>query len=98
MKFFVDTHDSATATFPEGLDAEALAGFLASYEKACADHGVTVMRLHVGQDAARAFCFTMAPDAEAVRRAHEQAGLPFDTITEVKTVDLSDLFLAPRAA
>jgi hypothetical protein len=46
---------------------------------------VVPLRVHVGYDEGRAFCFTMAPDADAVRRAHERVGLPFDSITEVAT-------------
>jgi len=48
--------------------------------------------------AGRAFCFTMAPDAEAVRRAHERVGLPFDEIIEVMTATPGDTFFSARAA
>jgi len=34
----------------------------------------------------------MAPDAEAIRRAYERAGLPYETITEVATATPGDLF------
>jgi hypothetical protein len=39
----------------------------------------------------------MAPSADAVRRAHERVGLPFDEITEVVTSTPSDLFFAAAA-
>lgn len=97
MKFFIDTHDQANGTFPAGITAAALAEFTATFEEACRAEGVVVLRLHVGLEAGRAFCFTMAPDADAVRRAHERVGLPFDGITEVSTVTPADLFLAPVA-
>ncbi len=37
-------------------------------------------------------CFNMAPSAEHIRRAHERAGLPYETITEVTTATPGDLF------
>jgi hypothetical protein len=42
----------------------------------------------------------MAPSAEAVRRAHERVGLPFDDITEVVTSTPGDIFFvrAPQSA
>ena len=39
----------------------------------------------------------MAPDADAVRRAHERVGLAFDSITEVVTSTPGDLFFAAAA-
>ncbi len=97
MKFFIDTHDAAKGTFPKGITPEAFAGFHAAYEAACRAEGVVSLRIHVGFDDGRAFCFTMAPDADAVRRVHEKVGLPFDEITEVVTSTPGDLFFA-RAA
>ncbi len=97
MKFFIDTHDARHGTFPAGISAEAFAGFHAKYDEACRAEGVVSLRIHVGFGEGRAFCFTMAPDADAVRRAHERVGLPFDEITEVSTSTPGDLFFA-RAA
>mgnify|MGYP001767361078 CR=1 FL=1 len=97
LKFFIDTHDARRGTFPAGISPEAFAGFHAGYEEACRAEGVVSLRIHVGFDEGRAFCFTMAPDAEAVRRVHERVGLPFDEITEVRTSTPGDLFFV-RAA
>lgn len=98
LKFFMDTHDSATETFPKDLTPEQFEEFFQQYEAACAAEGVVILRAHVGYDDSRAFCFTMAPDAEAVRRAHERVGLPFDSITEVRTATPSDSFFRRRPA
>jgi hypothetical protein len=59
---------------------------------------VVPVRVHVGYGQGRAFCFTLAPDAEAVRRAHERVGLPFDSITEVATATAGDTFFKRNAA
>lgn len=98
MKFFIDTHDASQDTFPAGLTPEQFEGFFAQYEKACAAEGVVILRVHVGYDDGRAFCFTMAPNADAVRRAHERVELPFGTISEVKTATPGDTFFRPQAA
>lgn len=92
MRFFIDTHDRARKTFPEQLSPEDFEGFFAQYEAACYEEGVVPLRTHVGFEDGRAFCFNMAPDAEAVRRAHERVGLPFDSITEVTTATPGDMF------
>jgi len=97
MKFFIDTHDKRSKTFPDGLTAAAFAEFFAKYEAICREEGVVVLRSHVGLEDGRAYCFNMAPSAEHVRRAHERAGLPFDTITEVSTTTPGDLFFKPAA-
>jgi hypothetical protein len=98
MKFFIDTHDTASGTFPAGLTPAQFEGFFALYERACYEEGVVPLRVHVGYADGRAFCFTMAPDAEAVRRAHARAGLPFDGITEVTTATPGDTFFRRAAA
>ncbi len=98
MKFFIDTHDAEKGTFPKGLTQDQFAVFFAKFEEACRAEGVVTLRAHVGIADGRAFCFTMAPDAAAVRRAHERVGLPFDCITEVATATPGDLFFAPVSA
>ena len=98
MKFFLDTHDQSTETFPAGLTPEQFESFFAQCERACYAEGVVPLRVHVGYDDGRAFCFTMAPDAEAVRRAHARVGLPFDSITEVTTATPGDTFFRRTAA
>lgn len=92
MRFFIDTHDRKSKTFPDKLTPEEFEGFFALYEKACYAEGVVPVRLHVGYDDGRAFCLNMAPDAEAVKRAHDRVGLPYDSITEVKTATPGDSF------
>ena len=92
MKFFLDTHDQRSGTFPKGISKQEFAAFFAKYEAIAREEGVVVLRVHVGFEEGRAFCFNMAPSAEHVRRAHERSGLPFDTITEVSTATPGDLF------
>lgn len=96
LRFFIDTHDRAKQTFPAQLSVEDFAGFYAQYEAACQAEGVIPLRTHVGYEDGRAFCFNMAPDAEAVRRAHARVGLPFDSITEVTTATPGDMFFKRR--
>jgi len=97
MKFYLDTHDHRSKTFPAGISKPDFADFFARYEDACRAEGVVVLRAHVGFEEGRAFCFNMAPSAEHVRRAHERAGLPFESITEVVTATPGDLFFKPQA-
>ncbi|RCX31158.1 DUF4242 domain-containing protein [Thioalbus denitrificans] len=98
MKFFIDTHDRSSETFPAGLTPAQFELFFAQYEQACYAEGVVPLRVHVGYEEGKAFCFTMAPDAEAVRRAHERVGLPFECITEVTTATPGDTFFRRAAA
>ena len=95
MKFFIDTHDQSTSTFPAEISQSDFAGFYEKYQAACAEEGVVSLRIHVGFDEGRAFCFNMAPNAEAVRRVHEKVGLPFEAISEVTTVTPGDMFFEP---
>jgi hypothetical protein len=97
MRFFIDTHDKAHKSFPEGISREQFEGFFVAFEAACRAEGVVLVRVHAGLEDGKAFCLTMAPSAEAVKRAHEKAGLPFDTITEVETASPSDTFFARQA-
>ena len=96
MKFFIDTHDRRSHTFPEDISAQQFSDFFAKFEMACREEGVVLLRAHVGLDAGRAYCFNMAPSIEHIRRAHDKVGLPFETITEVCTATPGDLFFQPR--
>jgi hypothetical protein len=96
LKYFVDTHDHRSGTFPAGISKPDFGAFFAQYEKEARAEDVVVLRAHVGFGDGRAFCLNAASDAEAVRRAHEKAGLPFDTITEVSTATPGDLGFDPR--
>ncbi|MCB2018797.1 MAG: DUF4242 domain-containing protein [Hydrogenophaga sp.] len=92
LRCFIDTHDREQQTFPPQLSAAEFESFYSKYEEACAAEGVISLRVHVGLEQGRAFCLTMAPDEDAVRRAHARVGLPFDSITEVRTATPADLF------
>jgi hypothetical protein len=92
MRYFLDTHDRNHNTFPAKITVAEFEGFFAQYEQACQAEGVVPIRLHVGYEEGRAFCLNMAPNAEAVKRAHERVGLPFDTITEVTMASPADTF------
>jgi len=92
MKYFMDTHDKANGTFPASLSKQDLAGFAVAFEEACRAEGVVLLRVHANLGAGKAYCLTAAPDAEAVRRAHERVKLPFDGIVEVNTVTPGDAF------
>jgi hypothetical protein len=96
MKLFIDTHDSQKETFPAGITQEQFAGFYENYIAICQEEGVINLRIHVGLEEGRAYCFNMAPDAEAVKRAHDRAGLPYDSITEVETATPGDMFFNTR--
>ncbi len=98
MKFFVDTHDVTKETFPKGITKQQFEGFFQSYEEACQEENVIILRVHVAYEEGRAFCFTMAPDAEAVKKAHERVGLPFDSIAEVETATPGDTFFKRQTA
>lgn len=98
MKLFMDTHDQAQGSFPQGLTNEQFEDFFGQYEQACLAENVVLLRVHVGYQDGRAFCLTMAPDAEAVRRAHERVGLPFDAISEVQTATPGDTFFRRHAS
>ncbi len=97
MKFFIDTHDAHNHTVPAGITPKDFAGFYAKFEEACRAEGVVSLRAHVGFEKGRAFCLTMAPSIEAVRRAHERVGLPYDDITEVLMSTPGDIFFAREA-
>jgi hypothetical protein len=92
LRFFIDTHDRDKKTFPDQLSRADFEAFFAKYEQACYAEGVVPLRVHVGYGEGRAFCFNMAPDADAVKRAHARVGLPFDSITEVSTATPGDSF------
>ena len=92
MRFFLDTHDRSRGSFPAELSPADFEAFYGQYEQACYAEGVIPLRTHLSYADGRAFCLNMAPDAEAVRRAHARVGLPFDSITEVTTATPGDTF------
>ena len=78
------------------LTPEEFEGFFTVYEKACYEEGVIPLKVHVGYNEGCASCLNLAPDAEAVKRAHDRVGLPYDTITEVKAATPGDTFFKCR--
>ena len=97
LRLFIDTHDKSRETFPAQLTPEQFAAFFAQYERACYEEGVVPIRIHLSYEEGRAFCLNMATDADAVRRAHLKAGLPFDSIVEVTTATPGDTFFRRSA-
>lgn len=96
MRFFLDTHDRENRTFPEKLSPDDFETFFSMYEKACFEEGVVPIKVYVGYNEGRAFCLNLAPDVESIERAHAKVGLPYDTITEVKTATPGDTFFKRR--
>lgn len=96
LRYFIDTHDRAAGTFPAQLTTDDFEVFFAQYQEACRAEGVIPLKIHLSYDDGRAFCVNLAPDAEAVRRAHQRAGLPFDSITEITTATPGDTFFRRR--
>lgn len=96
MRYFLDTHDRSRGTFPAQLTPEEFEVFFAQYEAACQAEGVIPLRTHVGYAEGRAFCLNLAPDVEAVCRAHARVGLAYDEITEVTTATPGDTFFRRR--
>ena len=92
LKMFVDIHDTANDTLPQGLTEEALAGVLKSYQFECEKEGVVLLKVDVGLAEGRAFCYTLAESAAAVKKVHDAIGLKYDSITEVKTASPGSLF------
>ena len=77
-------------TFPEGLEipvttegAQAVQGVVDRN----GEHGVTWVHSYVSDDKKGTFCVYEGPDPEAIRRAAERNGLPFDKITKVSVLD-----------
>ena len=96
MKMFVDTHDKHSGSFPEHIGREDFAAVFTHYQSAAEAEGVVVMQALVNAGAGRMFCVNLAPDAAAVKRAHEKVGLHFDSITEVTTASPGDLYFQWR--
>ncbi|SER19548.1 Protein of unknown function [Amphritea atlantica] len=83
MKLFLDTHDVESGTFPAGITKPQFAEFYEQYKQACEAEGVVPLKIFTGVEAGKAFCLTLAEESDAVARAHQRVGLPFNTITEV---------------
>lgn len=92
MKYFIDTHDRTKGSFPaEPVSDTDFIGIYGSFESACEHEGGLAMGAHVNLPGGKAYCFTAGPNEEAIRKAHEAIGLPYDSITEVRRVSGIDL-------
>ena len=91
MKYFIDTHDRTKGSWPREVTGAEFIEIYSGFEKACEEVGGADLGAHVNIAEAKAYCFTKGPDAEAIRRAHEKIGFPFDSITEVRRVTGVDL-------
>ena len=98
MKMFIDIHDAANGTLPTGLTIEQFEAVYEQYAQVCKAEGVTSLRAHAGLGEGRVFCVSLAPDADAVRRAHDRVGLTFDSITEVTDISSFNMLLGEKAA
>lgn len=94
MKLFLDTHDVKNQTFPDTISTEEFAAFYSKYKEICAEESVVPLQIYTGMEVGKAFCLTLAESSDAVERAHNRLGLPYDSITEVKSVAPGDLFFA----
>ncbi|MCP4598259.1 nickel-binding protein [Neptuniibacter sp.] len=97
MKLYLDTHNVENNTFPEDISLDEFSGFYEQYKDACNEEGVVPLNIFTGVEAGRAFCLTLAESSDAVERAHNRVSLPFDSITEVKSVTPGDLFFSATA-
>lgn len=93
MRLFIDTHDKRSRSFPDKISNEELGKFYENYRKIFAEEGVVVVRTFLGLRDGRAYCLNMASSSDAVERAHQRVGLPYDTITEVTGISPNDLLL-----
>jgi len=94
MKLFVDTHDKRNGSFPESIDKGMFGEVYKKYAEACDEEGVVVVNTLVNAGEGRMYCLNLAPDQDAIRRAHEKVGLAFDSITEVTTVSPGDIYFS----
>ena len=92
MKLFIDTHDKHTGSFPEHITRDDFTAVFNQYQSVAQEEGVVAMKALVNAGEGRMFCLNLAPDADSVQRAHQKAGLKFDSITEVTTASPGDLY------
>lgn len=92
LRIFVDTHSKENGTFPENISKDDFSGVYRKYIEACEAEGVVIINTMVSAQDGKMYCINMAPDAEAVRKAHERIGLAFDSISEVTTASPGDIY------
>ena len=98
MKYFIDTHDNSKGSWPTEVSEAEFVELYSGFEAACEAEGGADLGAHVNVAERKAYCFTKGPDADAIRRAHEKLGFPFDSITEVRRVTGVDLRPNPAKA
>lgn len=92
MKYFMDTHNRESGTFPlEELTEEDFLANFDALETAAEPLGVFGHAAHVNLKDGKAFCLMSGPDEESIRKAHEAIGFPFDSITTVRRVTGADM-------
>ena len=92
MKYFMDTHDKTTGSFPaEEITEEQFWAQFDALEVAGYDLHVVAHAAHVNLGKGKAFCFMSGPDEDAIRKAHAAIDFPFDSITEVERVTGADM-------
>ena len=78
-------------TFPNGLalapnaEGKKVAEAVISTN---AEHGVTWVHSYVTPDKKQTYCIYDGPSPEAIRKVAERNGLPVNSITEVRVLDL----------
>ena len=93
MKYFIDTHDRAKASFPaEEVTQEQFLAIYSGFDEALeAGGGFAIGGAHVNLAEGKAYCLTCAADVAVVTAAHDKIGLPYDGITQVQRVTGMDL-------
>ena len=99
MKYFLDTHDRAKGTFPDGdITEEQFFANFDALDEAGRKYGVTALAAHVDLEGGKAWCFMSGPDMLSVRLAHQDVNFPFDSIQEVRRVSAGDMRIPARTA
>jgi hypothetical protein len=82
MPRYIDQHRELR--LPQEVASQIQANILAGNTDPAT--GVKVLNVYANPGSGRCFCFLEAPDAEAVRAYHAQAGIPLEDITEVQSL------------
>ena len=73
------------------IGKDDFSGVYQAYAAACQEEGVVIVNTMISGADGKMFCLNLAPDADAIRRAHDRIGLAFDSITEVTTASPGDI-------
>ena len=97
MKYFLDTHDRAKGTFPDGeITEEQFFANFDALDEAGRQFGVSALAAHVDLAGGKAWCFMSGPSIDAVQKAHLAVNFPFDSIQEVRRVSAGDMRIPTR--